>query len=119
MSAKSLREQLTEYQPEFTEIAQRADRGRVDTRYGRKIFDAELREPYEAAEKRMNGLLEQLFAQSAEIEFIKATNGVEIVTDEPSGLLITPTQEEINHYGTIIPIDHTDQSYDLEVGDGA
>lgn len=97
---RSTLEQLQDFQPSFTELAHRAERGRVDSRYGRRILDAELREPYEQAEAKMNGLLERYFAESAEIEFIKATTGLEIVIDEePSGLLVTPTTDEIEQYG--------------------
>ncbi len=77
-SGQTLQQKLIAHQPVFTELARRAERGRLDTKYGRKVYDSELREPYEKASSYMDKLLEQLFAQNAEIEFLKATGGVEL-----------------------------------------
>lgn len=81
-------QELEDYQPVFSELARRAEASRVESRYGRKIFDAELRESYEAAEYRMNSLLERLFDENVDLVFNETMQGV-----------IVPTPEEVAEYG--------------------
>ena len=55
------RQRVADYAAEFSEIATRAERCRVNTRKGREIFDGGLREEYGRRNDRMDMLLESLF----------------------------------------------------------
>lgn len=97
-------QKLEAYQPTWGEYRARAERSTVDTRYGRKVFDGELRESWGAVEKHMNGLLERYFAENTEIEFLMATGAVELPDVFIDNVVNTAD----------VPIRHTDEVYESD-----